>query len=27
MGAITSAFLRSLQATDSFHTWSVVGGK
>ena len=27
LGAITSAFLRSLQATDSFPTWSVVGGK
>ena len=27
MEAITSAFLRSLQATDSFPTWSVVRGK
>ena len=27
LGAITSAFLSSLQATDSFPTWSVVGGK
>jgi len=27
LGAITSAFLRSLQATDSFPTFSVVGGK
>ena len=27
LGAITSVFLRSLQATDSFPTWSVVGGK
>jgi len=26
LGAITSALLRSLQATDSFPTWSVVGG-
>jgi len=27
LGAITSAFLRSLQGTDSFPTWSVVEGK